>query len=53
VGHVHGGALVAHVDDADVPLRQLIPDGLDVTALETEHPIHVAGDEKRDNQLGD
>ena len=53
MGHVHGGALIAHVDNAYAPLCQLIPDGLDMTALETEHPVDVAGDEKRDYQLGD
>ena len=53
MGHVHGGALIAHVDDAHAALRQLIPDWLDMTALETEHPIDLAGDEKLDDQLGD
>ena len=53
MGHVHGRAFIAHVDDAHAALRQLIPDRLDMTALEAEHPIHLAGDEKLDDQLGD
>jgi hypothetical protein len=52
MGHVHGGTLIADVDDPYAPLCQLIPDWLDMAALEAEHPIDVAGDEKRDNQLG-
>jgi hypothetical protein len=53
VGHVHGSALIAHVDDAYSSLRQLIPDWLDMTTLESEHSVDVASDEKRDDLLGD
>ena len=42
VRHVHGGALVAHVDDADAEPRDVVPDRLDVPALESEDAIDVA-----------
>jgi hypothetical protein len=53
MGHVHGGAFIAHIDDAYPLLHQLIPDWLDMTALETEHPIHLSGNEKLHDQFSD
>ena len=40
--HVHGGALVAHVDDADALLRDVVPDRLDVAALQAEDAVDAA-----------
>jgi hypothetical protein len=40
--HVHRRAFVAHVDDADSPPREVIPDRLDVPALEAEDPVDPA-----------
>ena len=48
VGHVDRGALVADVDDPDPAPRELVPDRLDVTALQAEHPVDpVLGQELR------
>ena len=44
--HVHRGALVAHVDDADALLRDVVPDRLDVPALQAEYAIDAARFEK-------
>ena len=43
---MNGGALVAHIDDADARPRNMVPDRLDVTALQTEDAIDAAGFEK-------
>ncbi len=53
VRHVHRGAFVAHVDDAHVQLRQLVPDRLDVAALQAEDAVDAAGDEEAGNDFGD
>ena len=42
VRHVHGGALVAHVDDADALTRDVIPDRLDMAALQSEDAVDAA-----------
>ena len=42
VRHVHGRALVAHVDDADAEPREMVPDRLDVAALQAEHAVDAA-----------
>src|SRR6185437_1222212 len=42
VRHVHGGAFVAHVDDADALTGDMVPDRLDVAALETEDAVDAA-----------
>ena len=47
------GAFVAHVDDAHAALRKLIPDRLDVPALQPEHAIDAAGDQELDDPFGD
>ena len=52
VRHVHRRAFVAHVDDAHAALRQLVPDRLDVAALQAEHAIDAARDEEVDDELG-
>jgi hypothetical protein len=36
VGHVHGSTFVPNVDDPHTVLRELIPNRLNVTTLETE-----------------
>jgi hypothetical protein len=51
VRHMDGGTLVTHIDDAHTTLGELIPDQLDMAALQTEHPIHTSGNEKVDDQL--
>ena len=40
--HVNRRPLVAHVDDADSQFGTMIPDRLDVAALQAEYPIHAA-----------
>jgi hypothetical protein len=40
--HVDRGALVAHVDDADAAACHMIPDRLDVAALQAEDAIDAA-----------
>ena len=42
VRHVHGGAFVAHVDDADAQPGDVIPDRLDVAALQAEDAVDAA-----------
>ena len=42
VRHVHGRAFVAHVDDADPEPRHVVPDRLDMTALQAEDAIDAA-----------
>ena len=42
VRHVHGGALVAHVDDADALPGDVVPDRLDVAALQAENAVDAA-----------
>jgi len=46
------GTLVADIDDADAALRELVPDGLDVAALEAEHPIDPPDREELGDQFG-
>ena len=38
VRHVHGGGLVTDVHDGHAETGQLVPDRLDVAALQAEHP---------------
>jgi len=52
VRHMDGGTLVAHIDDAHTALGELIPDQLDMAALQTEHPVDTSGNEKVDDKLG-
>ena len=40
--HVDGGALVAHIDDADAAPAELVPDRLDVPALQPEDAVDPA-----------
>jgi hypothetical protein len=42
VRHVDGGALVADIDDADAKPCGMVPDRLDVAALQTEHAVDPA-----------
>ena len=42
VRHVNRGALIANVDDADALPGDVIPDRLDVAALQTENAIDAA-----------
>ena len=51
--HVNGSAFVAHVDDAHAALAELVPDRLDVPALQAEHAIDAARDQEVDDDLGD
>ena len=46
VRHVDGGAFVAHVDDADALARHVVPDRLDVAALQAEDAVDAARLEK-------
>src|SRR5215472_786625 len=46
VCHVDGRAFVADIDDTDTLARHVIPDRLDVAALEAENAIDAAGFEK-------
>ena len=43
------GAFVADVDDAHAALRKLVPDRLDMPALQAEDAVDTA----RDQELGD
>ena len=57
VGHVHGGAFVAHVDDRDALRIESHPDRHDVAAAQPEHaidaaPLEEAGDDARDRVGG-
>ena len=51
VRHVHGCAFIANVDDAHPPPSQVVPDGLDVTALETEYAVNAASAQEIHDQL--
>ena len=42
VRHVHRRDLVTNIDDADAELRGMIPDRLDVAALQTENAVDAA-----------
>ena len=42
VRHVHRRGLVANIDDADAKLRGMIPDRLDVAALQAENAVDSA-----------
>ena len=42
VRHVHGRGLVANVDDADAELRGMVPDRLDMAALQPKDAIDAA-----------
>ena len=42
VRHVHGGAFVPHVDDTDALPRHVVPDRLDMAALQAEDAIDAA-----------
>ena len=53
VRHVHRRALVADVDDAHAEPGELVPDGLDVAALEAEHAIHAVVAQEARDQVGD
>ncbi len=46
VRHMDRGAFVAHVDDADALPRHVIPDRLDMPALQPEDPVDAARLEK-------
>ena len=46
VRHVDRGAFVAHVDDADALPRDVIPDRLDMAALQAEDAVDAARLEK-------
>ena len=49
MGHVDGGPLVAHVDDADAFGVQPHPDRHDVPAAQPKYPVHTALFEKARN----
>ena len=53
MGHVHRGRLVADVDDVHPEPRQLVPDRLDVPALQAEHAAHAAFVQELRYPLGD
>lgn len=42
MGHVDGRALVAHVDDADPEPGAMVPDRLDMPALQAEDAVDAA-----------
>src|SRR5258708_10398280 len=46
VRHVHGCGFMADVDDTDALAGHVIPDWLDVAALETEDAVNATGFEK-------
>jgi hypothetical protein len=52
VRHVHGRAFVAHVDDAHLTPPEVIPDRLNVAALQTEHAIDAARNKELRNPFG-
>ncbi len=43
VGHVHRGPFVAHIDDPDAELGDMVPDRLNMAALEPENAVDAAG----------
>ena len=51
VRHVHRRTFVAHVDDAHVQLREVVPDRLDVAALQAEDAVDAARDQETGDQL--
>ena len=51
--HVHGGAFVAHIHDAHAELGQVVPDRLDVAALQAEDAVDAACDEEARHPFGD
>jgi hypothetical protein len=51
--HVHGGAFIAYVEDANALSCHVVPDRLDVAALQAEDAIDPAGEQKAGNQFGD
>ncbi len=51
--HVHGGAFVAHVDDSHAAYPELVPDRLDVAALQAEDTVDAARDQEIDDQFSD
>ena len=51
--HVHGGTLVAHVDDAHAKLCQVVPDRLDVAPLQAEDAVDAAALQEARDQFGD
>ena len=53
VRHVHRRALVADVDDAHAEPGELVPDRLDVAALEAEHAVHAVVAQEARDQVGD
>jgi hypothetical protein len=53
VCHVDGSPLVAHVNNPHPTLRELIPNRLNMSPLQTEYPVHPAGDQKFSDKLGD
>ncbi len=52
VRHVHRRAFVAHVDDAHSALAELVPDRLNVAALQAEHAVGAAGEQEIDDEFG-
>src|SRR5690242_21395872 len=40
--HMHRSPFVAHVDDADAEPGHMVPDRLDMAALEPEYPVDAA-----------
>ena len=52
MGHVHRGAFVANIDDANAELVQVVPDRLDMIPLQAEYAIDTACDEEAGDDLG-
>ena len=52
VRHVHGGAFIAHVDNPHFALGQVVPDRLDVAALEAVHAVNTAPGDKLGDPFG-
>ena len=52
MGHVNRGTLVAHVDDPDSLPGDVIPDRLDMAALQPEDPVDATGLEEACNPGG-
>src|SRR5215467_1027547 len=53
VRHVHSGAFVANIKDADVALNQVIPDWLDVATLQPINAINAPRNYEFGDPLGD
>ena len=47
------GAFVAHVEDTHAALREMVPDRLDVSALQAVYAVDTARDEEFDDPFGD